>query len=328
MSNIYGHEQMGFQGLLGPLGPEIDSFRERWADKSLNDIYREMPISERIETDVNHSVETVTLEAVDGERDDTSIVWALPYLNGWTPHHYIRARAMQELAFPNSQVVVLPAESDSVSITDEDRRTLAMGYGHSIAEQQMKALETLDLGVVALSGYSWGATTAVELTNIGSDRLEVRGLNIDELPSAAGRSAKELKKDFMKSGSIFALRASVREAEIPALSQAMSIPRMALDLARFGIRSQSKDSKLLAETMTKSAGVRIAKAVKQAGPANSKVGYIKGSRIFNPISAWITQHYKDARIVEYGGRGFHGHASADNVILHAAMVYDGLRTDS
>lgn len=312
--------------LISPIQNQAALLHERWANKSLSDIYREMPIlPEHIEINDNSFVETVTLDYVGAEGDDSTIVMALPYLNGWTPHHYIRARTMQEIVAPNSKVVVLPAEADSVSLNDSDRQRLKVGDAKSVAEKQMKALEMLNLGKVAMTGYSWGAITVLNIVETGSDRLEVVGANMDEIPSAMDRDVKLLKKDFMASGGILALRTAVRSSDIPALSEVMSLPRMVRDLIRFGAKGMfDKDSKLIANAMTDSAMSSIMNVAEQVGPDKSKVGYIEGSRIFNPINVHFAQEL-GARVVEYVGRGFLGHASADNVILHAGMVNDGLK---
>lgn len=318
-------EHKGAGEILAPLAGEIDALHERWSGKTLRDVYAEKPLSEHVDIGEAGHVEVVTLDAVD-DYDGTDVVLPLPYLQGFTAHHYIRGRTAQELVFPHSRLHILPSEPDSVTLSDADRERLARGDGGPIAEKQMKALEKKQLGETALTGYSWGALDALELLEAGSDQIEINRVNADELPNESNRDDKKLRKDFARSGTVMSLRAAITEADIPALSEAMNLPRMALDIAQFGLRSLGKDGKLLARPMTGSHNWLIIGAVKQLGADNVKIGSIKGSTMFSygSFGQSKVEHNFAPRVVSYGGSGFHSHATADNVIIHAAMIKDGL----
>lgn len=328
---MIGIEQTSTHELLEPLRAEIGMLNERWSGKTLTDVYAEMPVPEHVDIGHGRRVEAATLDAVDGEYDGTDVVLALAYMQGFTPHHHIQARTMQELIFPHSRVIVLPNETDSVSLTEDDRRLMAEGV-NPLPKYQMIALEKLGLGTTALTGFSFGGLIALGLAREGSEVLEVTKVNADEIPSEANRDSGKLMKDFQDSSGIPALHGAIKDARIPSLSQAMNPPRMLGDIARFGYRAFiSRDGRLMRQTMTGLNNGVIAGATHQLGGQNVKVGYVEGSRMFNvtdmdlsglpiaPVPAG-----EGPRIVHYVGKDFRAHAAVDNPILHAGMVNDGL----
>ena len=264
--------------------------------------------------------------------ESKSIVLALPHLNGWTPHHYIRSRVLQQIVAPENRVVVFPNNSyheqcyNLSTLSTEQRNQLAQGKMKPVADKHLATLELLNrgtrLGELFLSGYSLGGRIALSMAQSGSDRLWVTGLNIAETPSQDGRTAKRLQKDFLKSGSPIDLRRSIKEAQIPALSSAMSLGRMAVDLAKFGLEGMSEEAKLIQSGMSDTANSDLF-AVVTHDKIRVKVGFIEDSKLFDHRSIGPATK-KAIDVVRYGGEGFHRHSSADNVILHALMVNDGL----
>jgi hypothetical protein len=262
-----------------------------------------------------------------------SLVLALPYLNGFTPHHYIRAETLRQIVNPNGRVVVLPENSysqkDNVGqFNDADTARLLAGDNLPYGERQMQTLEyinkTHNLGNIALTGYSKGGLTVMAMAAAGSDKLTVTHLNADEMPSKSGRDSKGLQKDFMKSGGILDLRRAIKESEIEPLSVAMSGFGMVMDLIKFGLASKSKNGKLMGSTMVGSADYAIELAQERAKDAGIKVGFVEGSQVFSPSSLSPRTIKALGGLVKYAGRSFHKHPTADNVIVHALMVNDCL----
>ena len=318
---------------LEPLRDNIEAFRERWAHKTLADVYAERPIAEHIEVSPNHHVEAATLEPIDGEYDGTDLVLPLHYMQGWTAHHYIGARAVQELVLPNSRVTVLPNEPDSVTLDDEDKRKIAMGI-RVPAEYQMRFLEGRALGETFIAGFSGGGLTGLQIAGRGSDVLEITGLSIDEMPHKAGRDAGGVRKDFGRSGGIGRLRGAINSADIPALSAAMSPRRMTADIARFGWRAfMTENGRLGRQNMAGTHNGEIAQAVHQVGGRNIKLSGVEGSYMFVPGDIDLSSdavYYpvptgQGPRVVHYTGEDFYAHAAVDNPILRAGMINDGLR---
>ncbi len=127
----------------------------------------------------------------------------------------------------------------------------------------------------------------------------------------------------MKSGGLLKLRRAVKESGIAALSSAMRFDRMAIDIIKFGLKSRAKDAQLMQMSMSGSAQWIAQRATDNV--AQVKIGSVEDSLIFQGDDILpIRESMPTTRFVMYGGKGFYGHPSADNVINHALMVNDGL----
>lgn len=331
---MIGIEQTSVEELLEPMHDEIGMLRERWAGITLADVYAERPASEHVEVSRGHYVEAATLEPVDGEYDGTDVVFPLHYMQGWTAHHYIGVRVVQELVFPNSRVTVLPNGPDSVVLDDEDKRQMAIGINVP-AERQMRLLERCGLGKTAIAAFSDGGLTGLRLAGQGSDSLELTRVNIDDMPHKAGRDDKGVRKDFGPSSGIRRLRGAINSADIPALSEAMSPLRLAKDISRFVWRAfATENGRLGRQDMAGTHNGEIARAVHQLGGRNVKLSGIYGSFMFvaEDVDLSLNSVYhpvpagQGPRVVQYTGEGFYAHAAVDDPILRAGMVYDGLKS--
>lgn len=305
----------------------VSNIRNHWRDKSLDDVYGEMPVPHNVGISGDRRVQLLELMPESDDYDTTNtVVLGLPFLNGLSAHQYIRAKSMQ-LMNPDVPLVVMPNNShkeSAYSFNDEDRKKLATGDITPLGEIEMQALEQFDrkirrLGVMSLTGYSQGALTVLAMGAVGSGQLNVNVINADEAPSKTGRSAKELQKDFL-AGGMFDVPDEAKETEISALEQALSRPRFILDVARFGIQSLRSDSKLIHHAMSGSANNLVEAASNQDVPI--KLGFIESSPMFDPAS--ITTDAENVTIVGYGEGFSRGHATGDNVIKHALLAQDGL----
>lgn len=265
--------------------------------------------------------------------DSRTLALSLPYLNGFSSQHYVRAETMRRIINPFGRVVVLPENSSQqrynvAPFNNTDTAKLAMGDYSPFGERQMRTLELADslikLGSVMLTGYSKGGLTAISMAAAGSDKLNVTHVNADEVPSKVGRTPKQLERDFMKSGTLMQLRKAIGQAEIEPLSRAMRSTSLAQDLAKFGIASKSKNGKLMRASMQGSVDYDLERALHKVNGAVMKVGFVEGSRVFDPDSLSPRTIRALGGLVKYLGPGFHGHASADDVIVHALMVNDCL----
>lgn len=319
-------ESIRGQELYVRIQSELGPSQHHFYGMSLAEVEQEMPAAQRVDIGDGRSVEVAIIDPEDERDEQNDLVLAEPYLNGWTAHHYIRARAMQDIVAPNSRVIVLPNSSfgrEAYSFTDTEQQKLRQGDITPLSEQQMKALEHLKTETAWLTGYSQGGTSVLGIASVGSDKIDVAKVNADEVPSETGRDAKALQKAFMESGGLGALRAAVRDAGVDALAEAMSLRRLAVDLTKFGLVSQRRWAKDIAQTMTGSAEELVRGAVRQLGTHAVKLGFIEGSSLFDPGSL-SPETEQAVRLVHYKGNFMHGHASGDNVYLHAAMVRDGL----
>ena len=313
----------------GQLRSSIERVHNYWSGKSLRDVVEEMPEPTVVSINEMHDVAVVQIEPNSIDYDQSrDILLALPYLNGYTPHHYIRAKTLQLLATPNHNMWLLPnriGNKPAYSFDSDQRKLLSEGNMSPLGEVYYGAFDAINrdrtLGAVSVSGYSQGALTALAIAGVNQTSFSIERVNADEAPSQIDRDEKHLQRDFMKSSSLFNLMAAVKNADIKPLSQAMNIPRLVLDRARFSMNSQSSEAKMIHNAMTGSASELVRRAVESG--AAVKLGYIAGSTLFDPSSVGYARNGLD--IVEYQGAPFdRKHASGDNVVAHAIMALQGL----
>jgi len=309
----------------------IDQVHDYWAGRSFRDVVAEMPAAQPVAIDDMRDVQLVEIEPRLGEADNSrAILLAQPYLNGYTPHHYIRAKTLQLLAGPNHSVWLLPNSVDrkpAYTFTAEEKARLAEGNMLPFGEVFSRAFEVIDrqrkygLGALSIAGYSQGGLTSLAM-GATSAELNIERINADETPSMTDRDSKTLRKHFQTSTGLTDLPGAVKDAGIHALSQAMNLPRLSLDLARFGKATFTSEAKLLNEAMKGSADYLVERAV--AKGILVKLGYVAGSHLFDPES--ITTESEGLKVVRYDGTMFNRkHATGDNVIAHAVMADQGLR---
>ena len=298
----------------------VQAAYERWRATTTADMRRDMP--EPISTEYGRAV---ILDPHEGERDEYStIVVGAPYRQGWKPSMYIRMELARQAIFPNGRLIVLPNNSVGdpyLTLPEDQLDQVAAGNLRPFYEQQARVLEALDTqGEVILSGYSLGALTAVGLAVVASDKYKVALVNADE-PPTGDRGTKELKHDFLKSGGWGDQRAAIADADIPVLTQALSVGRLGMDYARFGVTSIDTFSRGLMEGIAHQQFGDLLKAAREQWPDVSfKIGQIAGSRLVR-----VDQVPADLAILhEYTGAGAHKHATGDNPVAHALMILDAI----
>ncbi|MEK7095983.1 MAG: hypothetical protein AAB896_01695 [Patescibacteria group bacterium] len=83
-------------------------------------------------------------------------------------------------------------------------------------------------------GYSFGAMDAAVLSKVLKDDTELLALGIFEPTNVMVRTPKDLQKAFTKSG-LSAFKKAVKDAQIPALQEALRWDRLAADFIKFGL---------------------------------------------------------------------------------------------
>lgn len=317
--------------LVPRLAERIGDVREQWQGISYEQAQQEFQDIPSIEP-VEGTSRAYILDPKESEIDPRrSIVLAQSYLQGWTTHHYIRARVAQQVVAPNSRVIVFPNNTrgqQNYDLTKLGKRQIAdlkAGSMDPIGTMHLRTLEALNaktpLGAVALSGYSKGGKSVLSMASLGSDSLDITHVNADEAPSEVYRTDMQLLKDFLGSGG--SLRAAVKGSEIGALSSAMRANRMAWDVIRFFSMLPSKDGRLTGSAMTGCVGLDILRSTgRNTNSPFIKLGYVDGSKIFHPDS--VNNNSPRVDIVRYSGKDFYKHSSGDNVITHALMVNEGV----
>ncbi len=298
--------------------------------KTGDDVLREMH-DLTIYAPTENTSEAFVISPDTEDPDETrTIVMALPHLHGLVRHMYIRAKVMQQIVAPNCRLVGLPNNSlrhqsydlSSFYLDDRAERT-RNGSMIPFGEQQMRTLEGINrstpLGAVGLSGYSSGAGISLAMAAVGSSELEVVRVNADEAPSKPGRNWINVVLDNLQSASGQDYKDAVAAAGIPALTEAMASKQAGQNMAKFFLKHFSRDGFLMLQAMTNSVDI-TASLISADIP--TKIGYVINSKLFDP--ALPGSAYGSSKIVGYEGEGFRGHATADDVFMHALMANHGL----
>lgn len=318
------------------IAPRVQEVREQWQDISYDQVLAATEATPQVGGVLENTSRAYVIEPDNTYVDETrTLVLSLPYVNGWKPHHFIRAKTMQQIIAPDSRLLVFPNNShkesyyDLNSMTDIERDQLAQGNLNPLADMHLRTLEHLDktmnLGALGLSGYSFGGRVALSIADRAQKSdMNVSHINSDEMPTEIYRTAEKLSKDFRKSGGLGEFRKAVKEAEIPALRSALRFDRMARELIGFVRASGTEDGKLMQEAM--SGHYTNFLRLEYLDGVSVKVGYVKGSRLVDPNSVFpgVFDKSHQMSLVQYSGPGFHGHPTGDNVINHALMANDGL----
>lgn len=305
--------------------PEIceaaNNVRESMDFLSLKRIKSEMP--EPIDlSDSNDRVgQVAVIEPKAGfDEEAPAIVRFSEHQQGYSPMQFIGAKIMQQVVSPNSPLVMITA--DSFNFSQSDLEKLRSGDLDPLGSAGMKILEELGFDRVVLTGYSLGALAAAATAGKSSD-IEVVHVNMDELPSKDGRSAQDLKTDFIASGTFSEQRKAMLEANLRSIDKLRARRRLGLGNARFGLDSFKDENKALVGAMSGSAREVVDEILESYPDADRKIGHIDGSEIFDTNSV-----SDDVRVVEYGGPGFHKHATVNNPFLAASLLAHGIRTSA
>jgi pimeloyl-ACP methyl ester carboxylesterase len=291
---------------------------EEWRERSLSAVLEHIP--RPIQVDGNTKI--TRLPAITSEKSDLPIGLLLPHQQAFTPAHAVRAALFQELIAPEHDVIVMANNglaSDSYRFNKAQRAILKNGDFSPFAEQQARTLVTLGISNIAITGYSLGARLAVELGS--TDELEIVALNADEAPTAAGRSPKQLQKDFLASGGWGEQRAAIDDSGVLAVRQAYAPHKLAYDYAKFGIATLNPDNAAIKNAMQGSMAESLAKARRANPQMPIKLGRVAGSQLTDLSDIDTT----DVTVRTYTGEAARKHATGDNPIAHALMAYDGLR---
>lgn len=302
----------------------------RWQHKTFRDIKKEaaevpldlIDVSDEYGVDYERKIGVFTLDP-EGDRDESlDGVLILPYQQHFKESMYNRAKVFQEVVFPNHRLYVVAKNSVGhgyFSFTKEEKEQLANGDSAPLEQMILAGLKVRGVGNVAVSGFSEGGINAVGLAAVNHGDINITHVNADEAPSKHDRTAKQVQKDFTKSGGPIKQLLAIHDSATPAASRALSVPRLAKDYAAFGVTSLSETSKLLLKAMAGSIEDDVRTIVSSHPETVIKLGYVAGSRMFDPES--VAPHL--ARQVEYTGRAARAHATGDNIFAHALMALDG-----
>lgn len=279
-------------------------------------------------------VQATVLPPSGGEaQSDTDLVIVAPHQQGAKPATIARAAHTRDIVAPDSNVVLISHNSGkqvNYMFDGEDLDLLRRGHHMPQAELFATALENYASARdkrLALTGYSAGALAVFGIA-ARDPQFEIVAVNGDEMPSAAGRTYPELRKDFLQRGGDKAQLAAIADASIPVIQNEVYTPaRLYLDYFRFFMDSLDVEHRALARTMAGSQLDLLQRAVALNPDVPMKRGRVEGSPIDqDPDLVPILPDGATNRLrqVVYTGPATHGHATGDNIVAHALMVQDGI----
>lgn len=313
------------------LTPLIDDtfmeVHERWqAARSLTDVVPVVPELEAVEAGGEY-VHIARL-APHKEPNGSKLVVAFPYQQGIGSTMLANTAFMQQTVYPHSEVIMLPqtykGKNSSFELSDTDAARLEAGSLAPIAEKYARVLDGMKAGKLAITGYSLGGRLAADIAAISGD-YEVTAVNIDEAPFHKDRTAKQLQKDFMKSGGYFMQRKAMADAGLGRIVGKEAGLVLAVDYAKFGVNSFSKVAKLVHMGMVHGDLSLTLKEIQNNHPAAPiKVGSVEGSLLTAPED--IAELAASIDTVLYTGDAARKHTTGNNFAMNALATKQGLGT--
>jgi hypothetical protein len=301
--------------------PRIEKIIDKWQKNSLETVEKHMP--ETTVVDLGERAVRAAILAPEGADHETTLVMPLPFQQAWKPSMFIRAELTRRIVAPHSQMIIFPHAKEDYFLTKEERKSMRAGNVTPLVELEIRALEALEVGKIALTGYSLGAFLSINIAAHGSKDIDVASVNADESPSQLGRSAKQLQKAFLKSGGWGDQRAAMSDSAIPSINEALSVPRLAVDYAKFGLESVTRaESKAISGSMAGHVTKEIENILAHNDVGHIKLGHVEGSQLFDG-NGYLPE---DPRLTVkmYTGKAARMHSTGDNVVAHALMALDGL----
>lgn len=306
---------------------QFSTVQERWQNATFEGLLPDAPTLFPVAISDTERILMSRLSPA-AEADGSVIGLSFPFQQGLNRTMLLRAAFMQQSIAPNSEVLLFPnvhtGKDSTFSLSGGDKARLAEGSLAPVAEKLARAIEVLGVGSIALTGYSQGARMSLDIAG-ANPNFEITHLNMDEAPSAPERSAKQLQKDFLRSGTLDLQRKSMSEAGYGTLLE-QTAKMLPIDYAKFGIGTLSAVSRLMHKGMTGSMSETL-KQVSESNPDMAiKVGVVGGSYLTDTSDLVIrSNHLGVARGVRYTGDAANAHATGDNYAAHALMVKDGLQ---
>jgi hypothetical protein len=298
---------------------------EAWQDTSVQDIVDDIASQEEVHLEMANgsTIGYVDLRHPDEEDETEAIAFMLPFAHSVSPAMYIRAAVMQDM-LDNKRVLIFP--NNTVNKTWYDVDSTHAPAAEAVAHNAVEAAARAGIGKLHVVGGSQGATVGGRMLRYLPRNFDVSdsGAMLAEAPDVvAGRSSKELGKDFKKGG-VKTLNTAINDSGIPVLSEVQKV-RGGMDSARqLGIFLRyAKDTvlpinKQLREDMTGDFVRSIAAAEKL--PARTVIVRMAASLIctqeMDSALSLVNNFFGNS--VEVIER--YGHEGLDNVVLHALLA--------
>lgn len=323
-------QECTYDQLIDPVQDQVAELHDRWTrrdGKYINDVIND---SVSIDATVDNSA-AVVLEPEGDVDESRTFAMLFAVASGITQQQVIKAMVKREVNGPNHRMLLFPTnivgQNNTIfdGVSPQDRQLLEAGDLAPYAELQYGGLDKVQqrgyqLGELVFDSYSFGGRTAASMAANNRDRYKISHINIDDAPSKAGRTKPGLAFDFIVGGGN--INQAIEDAKLGALSEVASPQQVRGGLGDFLTKLRDDDTGLILPSMNTSIAGDLEKAIEQNPGVQVKVGYVEGSRMFDPATVAASQLL---RLVKYHGRGFNKHATADNPIVGAAMLADCLR---
>lgn len=309
-------------------GVNLVGVEHKWRGISLNDA-RAM-VSKPTTVEINGRLINAYIikpESVDYDPTDAVVRFAEFGQTINAIQQFIGAKITQEVVAPNRQLIML--ENNGIGQTEHEFDDVLMESIRKkglrpYAEDKIRVLEKLGIKRADFTGWSLGARLAIEAVAVGSTEIDVVHVNADEPPSMLGRTAKELRKDFMKSGGWAEQRQAGDDCEARAVAEAFKPARLAIDYAKFGWASLRAHNQVLHDAMAGDISESMASAYNANPDVSIKLGVVEGSRICVPSKKDILGIARQNTTLEYYDDLYYRHGTVNHPILQALIARRGL----
>lgn len=234
--------------------------------------------------------------------------------------HYVNNHGGVTIALPNNSVI-----DKYVDLSPTAEAQMLEGDMSPFYEVQGRLVESVMKqkgysGTLKLKGYSLGGLTSLGIASVNPGVLDIASVHAIEAP-AVDRTSKQLRKDFMKSGTWEDQRAAIADTNLPMLTQALHPGRMLMDYARFGLASKSdKVNRALSVAMALPNISNMFEHVIERNPGTDiYAADIVSSLVSRVSEVELIKSIPNIRTETYSGSGTHGHATGDNAVALSLM---------
>lgn len=306
----------------------------RLASQTLSEIMADMPTVsypyQLNRKEPNAGYAEFTPQGVDYDRTRGVVIGA-PFGNDFNEFMGIRFKLLAESLPEPLRVIIFPnptVDESAFNLNPVELETVTSGHFRPIIERRFRTLATLGIEKPHFLGYSQDAAlgaTAIRLAVLGG-HFEVGASGLFEWPNGVARTAKELKKAFIKTG-LGNLNRAINESAIPALSEAQlsrggfDTPRQLLRFAQGNKNAKLPVNKALHQGMaTNFFSDELSIALRH----DSQIPLLLGSGALSKITTLEARNYikTDPVLSEQADEivvSGYGHELGDNVVAHTLL---------
>lgn len=310
--------------------PEVLEVVDRWQSMTLEGLDdrlgREELSPQPFEIGLGKFVNAVIVNA-KAFRDGKVRVLSATHQQPWNKATAIRTLIDHDINNPNGTTIFLPNNGvgkPAYRFSDEHRELIERGHLRPFYEQQTLVLERIASRYAVkqaewtMAGYSLGALTSIGVASVGSNDLDIRKVTAVEPPNVR-RTPRQLRKDFLQSGTWIEQRRAIADARLPVLSSVQSSSGLAVDYLRFGLSTLQHDNAAIEIGMAQPGFNSLMQtALSRHDGLMIGLGHVVGSKVF--VRNYVPGSPQRVNVQAFSGPATHRHATNENPFTNALML--------